>query len=710
MASADVRAIKLALPRVYLIGAMRIIGAHREEILPRSRKARALFACLCLARGERVSRNRLAGLLWDRSPEVQAKTSLRHALSELKREVEKHASRLIEADREGVRLNMKACWIDALALLDASVGAPAADNSELLRACSDRLLEDLDGISPAFDQWLASERARFGDSLRRLLETDLDRTVRRNGRPAERVAAARRLIGFEPTHEGAVRVLMTALVETDDRAQAIREYERCREALRSLLDMTPSKETTALYEAVRRFSPGRAATAQVTSPRDNIASTGAGSGDRAAADPPDSQQASATTSPAEQPVIVTTGYAALSNGRPSIAVLPLQNLTPNATDDYLGDGIVEDIIEMLSRVPNFFVISRLSTLTLKNQARHPREIGRLLGVRYVLSGSIRRADDRIRVSAELADSESQTVLWTDRFDGGVGDIFTVQDRLSQRVAITIAPFLHNAELQRIARKRPENFNAYDFMLRGLDLLYRLRREEFELAREMLARSIELDPSYAAPVAYTALWHSIRIGQGWSTDLTDDRTAVDRLASMALEIDSLDATALALCGHVKALLFRDHGTALTLFDRALKANPNSSIAWVRSSPTFSYLGNGDEARRRGEHGLRLSPFDPHAFFIYGILGLACYTSGDYEAAVAWGRRSLAENPDWTANLRVLAASLAAAGHETEARQVGAALRQAEPKFRVRQFCETYAYKDPARRDLLAHYLVAAGLVE
>jgi len=397
--------------------------------------------------------------------------------------------------------------------------------------------------------------------------------------------------------------------------------------------------------------------------------------------------------------------------RPSIAVLPFVEHGVPSEATYFGDGVVEDIVGGLASLQELLVISRNSTLKYRGQ--HPVDlplIGNELGVRYILTGSIRRNDNHIRISAELADAETLGVLWTDRVNGDVSDLFTVQDRLTERVIQTIAPNIYGAELRRVARKRPENFDAYDYMLRGLDLLYRLTRQEFDKAHEMFEKSIELDESYAVPYALTALWHSIRTQQGWSPDPPQDLAAVDRFAAAALERDSLDVWALSLTGHLRALLFRDFEAALVLFDRALQASPNSAFAWARSSGTFSYMGDGAEGRRRAEGALRLSPFDPQNFFTCTVLGIAAYTQRDYEAAVAAGRRAYAENPRYTANIRFLAASLAAAGSLEEARRIGRVLHQLEPGFRVRKFCEGYAYRDPERRATLAQHLLLAGLPE
>jgi adenylate cyclase len=396
--------------------------------------------------------------------------------------------------------------------------------------------------------------------------------------------------------------------------------------------------------------------------------------------------------------------------RPSIAVLPFVEHGVPSEQTYFGDGVVEDIVGGLASLHELLVISRNSTLKYRERPADLPAIGNELGVRYILSGSVRRTDNRIRISAELADAETLGVLWSDRVNGDISDLFTVQDRLTERVIQTIAPHIYGAEIRRVVRKRTENFDAYDYMLRGLDLLYRLTPQEFDQAHQMFQKSIELDESYAVPYALTALWHSIRANQGWSPDPAQDRAAVDRFAAAALERDPLDVWALSLSGHLRSLLFRDFESALVLFDRAIYASPNSSFAWARSSPTFAYMGDGAEARRRAEEALRLSPFDSQIFFIHTTMGIAAYTQGDYEGAVVAARRAYAENPRYTANIRFLAASLAAAGSLEEARRIGRVLHQLEPGFRVRKFCEGYAYGDPDRRATLAGHLLLAGLPE
>ena len=405
---------------------------------------------------------------------------------------------------------------------------------------------------------------------------------------------------------------------------------------------------------------------------------------------------------------IAPGQLDLPPGRPSIAVLPFHVQGESETQTYFGDGVVEDIIGALASLREVFVISRSSTLRYRGAGADVRTVGRDVGVGYVLSGSVRRASDRLRVSAELAETARGTVVWASHFDGISEDLFALQDQIASRVVSTIAPQVREAELRRALRKRPDNMEAYDCVLRGMAQRYHLNLDDFTEARTWLERAIALDPGYAAPYALLADWHSIRVNQGWSTDPAADNAEVIRLAIAAFERDSFDAMALALCGHVKSLLLHEFDDAIALFDRAIAASPSSAIAWTRSSPTYSYIGDAREAIRRAEQGLRLSPLDLHIFFAHGILGLALYVADEYEEGIRWGRKAREENPRWTANLRFLAVNLAAAGHLDEARDVGRALLAAEPGFRVDRFIEGYALRDPERRARFANHLRLAGL--
>ena len=393
-------------------------------------------------------------------------------------------------------------------------------------------------------------------------------------------------------------------------------------------------------------------------------------------------------------------------GRPSIAVLPFQ--VEDEANSYFGDGIVEDIVGALASLRELLVISRSSTLRYRGSGVDVRQVGREVGVSYALSGSVRRAGSRMRASVELAETAGGAVIWASQLDGVSDDLFALQDQIASRVVATLAPQVREAELRRALRKHPDSLEAYDCMLRGLAQLYRLNLEDFAEARTWLEKAIVLDPAYAAPYALLATWHNLRVQQGWSPDTAADHDAVMRMATAALQRDSFDASALALCGHTKSLLRYEFDEAIAMFDRAIEASPSSYIAWTRSSPTYSYLGDAREAIRRAEHGFSLSPLDPGVFYPHTSLCLAYYVAGDYAEGARWGRKAREENPRYTATLRFLAANLAASGHADEAAEVGRALLALEPAFQVGRWIERYAIRNPERQERLARHLRLAGL--
>jgi adenylate cyclase len=396
---------------------------------------------------------------------------------------------------------------------------------------------------------------------------------------------------------------------------------------------------------------------------------------------------------------------------PSIAVLPLENVGGNPADDYFCDGIVEDITLSLAGLRELIVVSRGSTLAYRGRPADPREVGRVLGVRYVLAGTLRRSERAVRVSVELCDARSGTSLWRERAEVLPGELFDVQDHIVTRIAAGIAPNVRAAELRSAMRKRPENFTAYDYTLRALHIINSLDKDTFLQARDYLDKAMSEDPSFAMPIAWAARWHSLCVGQGWSTNPRDDAEKAVELAARAIELDRQNALALATYGHLISYLFHECDSALVYFDRALSASPSHSLAWLLSSATLGYVGRGEQAVRHAEQGLRLSPFDQSLYYYYEFLNLAHYSKGDYEGAVKWGKMSERENPRFTANYRYLAAALAALGRLDEAKEAAANLMKLEANFRLGEFERT---RQPFRPAEMAarhmEHLRKAGLPE
>ena len=396
---------------------------------------------------------------------------------------------------------------------------------------------------------------------------------------------------------------------------------------------------------------------------------------------------------------------------PSIAVLPLHNLGGDPADDYLADGVVEDIVVSLAALRELFVIARTSTLVFRGAEPDPRQLGRALGVRYVLMGSIRRRGQDLRISVQLCETQGGGTLWGDRIDTGAEALFEVQDAIVRRVVAGIAPNVRSAELARAMRQRPESFTAYDHTLKALAGIHSLFHDVFDQAREHLAAAMTEDPDFAMPVAWAARWHGLRVGQGWSPDPAQDARAASALAQRAIELDPQNAMALATYGHLKSYLLHDCAAGRPYLDRALEACPNSAIAWVLSGANLAYLGRGAEAVRHAEQGLQLSPFDQGRAYQYSFLAIAHYAQGSYDESLKWARLSVSENPFYTSVRRSVIVALAGLGRLEEARAEAARLLELEPDFCLGAYERVrLPYEQVALRQRCMEHLRAAGLPE
>jgi adenylate cyclase len=391
---------------------------------------------------------------------------------------------------------------------------------------------------------------------------------------------------------------------------------------------------------------------------------------------------------------------------PSIAILPFRALD-DQQDTYFSEGMVDDIIFTLASIRGLLVISRTSTLAYRDTPADLQRIGQELGVRYVLSGSVRRAEQRLRITAELSQVETGALIWTDRYDGDIAELFDLQERIATRIVWSIAPHVREAELKSARRKRPENMNAYDLLLHGIDLLYRMNPSDFRQAGQFLHRAIAADDSYALAYAYASLWQVHNINQGWTTNLEADSIEAARLAAAAVERDPADGFALAIAGHTKAVLFRDYRGAIESFGRALELAPGNAMAWTLSSGVYSYTGQTKSAIERAERGMRLSPADKQSFFYLLFLALAHYVDGTYDEAIIWALKSAALNPRLCSNLRWLIASLVAVGKMDDACHFGRVMLEVNPGFRLSAYERWCPLQAELRKDLIAR-LSLAGL--
>jgi len=340
--------------------------------------------------------------------------------------------------------------------------------------------------------------------------------------------------------------------------------------------------------------------------------------------------------------IVAAQLPALPN-KPSIAVLPFQNMSGDPEQEYFADGIADEILIALSRFRELFVIARTSSFTYKGKAVDVRQIGRELGVRYVLEGSVRKAGGRVRITGQLIDATSGAQVWSDRIEGEHGDIFDLQDRAASAVVNAIAPKVEQAEIARAVAKATDSLDAYDLFMRATACIYRWGRSDLEEAEVLLNRSIELDPKFAAAYIGATWCLAWRLVNFWTDDLATDAARCGVLARQAVDLAPDDANVLSIAGYSLAQVGGKFEEGIALINRAVSLNPNLARAWFVSAVVHIFIGKPETAIEHNERAMRLSPRDIVLHLMMHTMARACFYCGRLEEAIAWSTRAMRESP-------------------------------------------------------------------
>ena len=373
--------------------------------------------------------------------------------------------------------------------------------------------------------------------------------------------------------------------------------------------------------------------------------------------------------------------------KPSIAVLPFANMSGDPEQEYFADGMVEDIITGLSRIHWLLVIARNSSFTYKGRNVDVKQVGRELGVRYVLEGSVRKAGDRVRITTQLIEATTGAHVWAERYERSLGDIFVVQDEITLSAVGAIEPSLRDAEIERVKRKRPDNLGAYDLVLRALPHAYAAMPDEARIAAPLLERALALEPDYGLAHGYLSLCYEIVFARGGHDPVI--AAAAVRHARAAIAHGGDDATALALGAFTIALVEHDLPAAIEAFETALALSPSSSIACIFGGVAMGWAGEAERALKWGEQALRLSPFDRVNYSAYQALALGHFMNRRYQEAANAARRAAQGNPGFSIMHMLLAASLAAQGRVAEAKAPAARVLALQPNFTIERHCAGFA---------------------
>jgi len=367
--------------------------------------------------------------------------------------------------------------------------------------------------------------------------------------------------------------------------------------------------------------------------------------------------------------------------KPSLAVLPFENMSGDPQQEYFADGMVEEIITALSRFKTVFVIARNSSFTFKGRAVDVKEVGRRLGVRYVLEGSVRKAGGRIRIAGQLIDATTGAHIWADRFDRDLTDVFALQDEVTLAVVSAIQPKLLQTEIAMATRRRPENLTAYDYYLQAVREFRSMTREGFAKTIKLAHRALELDPRLGLAAALAGNCHALNVVFGFAVDPQFERPEALRLARLALSIDDGDADTLAWASFISAIMIGPGEAEIEMADRAVALNPNAFHTLSCRGHVYRVAGLPEEAIRSFERAIRMSPVDPVLHVVFAGIGMALIELGRFDEAVEVGKKAQRQNPSYSPAYRCLASAYAHLGRDAESREAAVRLLETDPGFKI-----------------------------
>jgi len=654
--------------RLRLIGQMEAATPSGESILPPGRKTRALLAIIALSAPRPVLRSRLAELLWSRRPEEQARASLRQEIHRLLEVLAPASKDVLSISRDSLALRPGAVWVDVEEVLRATTTHPAS-----LALLDGELLEELDGVDPAFDGWLQTERERVRDRARSIGEG----LLLEQKSPDALIIVAQQLLSIDRAHEGAWRALMRAHAERGERGMAIQSYDRCRAVLADLLDATPSSETQALLADIRTGQTARAIAPIVSL----------------------------------SPEVQFQPPSTPSRSGAKLGVLPLTLVGTEEAEAHLALGLAEEITSAMQRVRWIFLVSSTSIAQSVQQGRDDSALRRAFGLDFVLDGSVQRVGRRLRITLRLVDMrDGNQVVWARRFDRQTADLFALQEEVAAEVAAQIDPEILVIESRRAAQRPAPDPSAYDLLLRALPALTRLERAHFMQSGQLLRQAIALDPDYAAAYAWYACWLSFLVGQGWARDREASVTDAAHHAEQAVTLDPKDAKALTIAGHVRAFLQHRVREGLALHERALALNPNLAMAWALSGLAYLYLGEWEEGESRLMRYKQLAPTDPNAFHYDTGFSMVALAKRDYAGVITAGRSVSEMNPAYSSACEPYLAALGYLGQMQEAAVVRRRLLTIDPNFTIETYLRDSSYERLQDRQHVAHGLMLAGIAE
>lgn len=613
---------------VSLFGGITITASDGETKTLSTRKTVLVLAVLALLDDKGTTRDALAEWIWPDRSEGQAKSSLRQALTSIRKAMPSILEGFgLETELSTVKLTGPRGLIDVRQFETLTKTRSLEDQ---LRAGALYRGDLLDGVKlPApLESMAGPRRQRLRQQALALVERtskhpELTKAGRRNCE-----ALANRLLSSDPAAEEAHRAIIRIRVSDGQPNAALRQLECCVEAVQRELGVEPEARTMALLDP----ESGRSAAAEGPAPF-----------------------AGETGASGTQPVD--------SRSRPAAVVMPFDDLG-GQDGDFLADGVVEEITAALSRIRDFFVIARQSAYTYKGRFVDVREVARDLGVQYAVEGTVRRGGDKVRINVQLIETGSGAQIWSDRYESVSSDLFELQDRIASHVAGAISPRIRASEIELAQRTPPESLQAYDLVLRAFPHFWAHRKEENRKALNLFDEALERDPDYGVALAFKAWCHAQQACYLWTDNPAEERAKAVATAGLAAQCVDDHATALVAIGATYSITTTDQELAASFINRSLALDPNNAWGWMRAGYQKMY-SREDDAIECFERALALSPLDPFTFNMYFGMSGVYAGRGEYKTAAELVEKGLRAGPGVTWAYRLLATIHAQAGDEEKA---------------------------------------------
>ncbi len=626
-----------------LLGGLTIATPEGAPVALPTRKTALVLASLALAGERGATREALTEWIWPERSASQGKSSLRQALTAIRKALPavlgEGAS--LHSEQDSLRLTAPAAMIDLRRFESLATSGLPAERAAAAALYAGDLLAGV-ALTDPLEGLVAAHRERLRQLALTLVETlSAENAGEAASRPACEALANRLLAGdaaAEPAHRALIRL---RLAEGQTNA-ARRQLERCVEAVRQELGAEPEARTLALLD--------------------------------------DEAAAAALPGPPTEPARTSDITAPAGAGQPSLVVMPFDDLG-GREDDAFADGVVEEVTSALSRIKDFFVIARQSAFTYKGRFVDVREVGRDLGVRYAVEGTVRRGGERVRITVQLVETETGRQLWAERYEGDLSAIFELQDRIASQVAGAINPSIRASEIERARRKPPENLQAYDLTLRALPHFWSHRKEDNAQALALFDQALAKDPDYGVALAFKAWCHAQQSCYSWSDDPASERLCAIETADRAARRVQDHATALTAIGAAYSMTTTDQERAGSFIERALAIDPNNAWAWMRAGWMKAIYNQIDGALECFDRALALSPHDPFTFNIYFGMAAAHADRGDNRKAAELVEKGLRAGPGVTWAYRMLASYYAQAEEPEKAAAAIAEFKRHNPGITI-----------------------------